>query len=341
MSRPLRDRDQAAVGAAALGLLLVACLLAFFAPDLPLLGRGTTYSARFTESAGLAPGDDVQLAGVKVGEVTAVRLAGDRVLVEFTADGARIGDRTRASIQIKTLLGAKNLALEPRGRAEQDPDETIPASRTEVPFDIPDALDELTRSTERIDTDQLARSFQVLAQTLHNTPQHLDGAVTGLSELSRTIASRDQQLAELLRNTAGVSRIAADRDAEVRRLVADGEVLLGELQHRREAISSLLRGTRAVADQIRGMIADNERDLGPALDQLGRVTAMLQRNQDELGRTIAAMQPYVTGFNNTVGNGRWFDGYLCGLLPPAVGAGPVQVNPQGCDPGRTGPGGGR
>lgn len=342
MSRPMRDRDQATVGVVALGLLLAGCLLAFFAKDLPLIGGGTTYSARFTESAGLAAGDDVQLAGVKVGEVNGVRLAGDRVLVDFTVDDARVGDRSRVSIQIKSLLGAKNLALEPRGQRAQDPEETIPAARTQVPFDIPDALDELTRTTERIDTDQLARSFQVLSQSLQGTPKHLDGAVDGLSELSRTIASRDQQLASLLHNASGVSEVAADRNAEVRKLVEDGNLLLGELQHRRESISSLLRGTQAVSTQIRGTIADNQRDLDPALRQLDQVTTMLQRNQDHLAGTIAALEPYVTGFNNTVGNGRWFDGYLCGMLPPSIGAGPLQVNPEGCDPGQPrGSGGGR
>lgn len=342
MSTPLRDRDQATVGIVALGLLITACLVAFFAKDLPLIGGGTTYSARFTESAGLTAGDEVQLAGVKVGEVSDVRLERDRVLVHFTVDDARVGDRSRVSLQIKTLLGAKNLALQPQGSGEQDPDETIPASRTEVPFDIPDALDELTRTTERIDTDQLASSFQVLSETLRDTPQHLGGAVDGLSALSRTIASRDQQLSELLHNTAGVSKVAADRNEQVRKLVEDGNLLLAELQHRKESISSLLRGTQAVSTQIRGMIADNQADLNPALRELENVTSMLQRNQDNLANTIASLKPYVTGFNNTVGNGRWFDGYLCGLLPPSVSAGPLQVNPEGCDLAQQqGSGGGR
>lgn len=342
MTTALRDRDQATVGIVALGLLTVVTLLAFFANDLPVIGGGTTYSARFTESAGLAAGDEVEVAGVRVGEVTDVRLDGDRVLVHFRVEDARVGDRSRVSIQIKTLLGAKNLALRPDGRAQQDPDETIPASRTEVPFDIPDALDQLTRTTEQVDEDQLGRSFEVLAESLRGSPRHLGGAVDGLSALSRTIASRDQELAELLHNAADVSKVAADRDEQVARLIGDGNLLLAELQNRRESISSLLRGTQAVSGQLRGLIADNQARLNPAMRELEQVTAMLRRNQDDIAATIAALEPYVTGFNNTVGNGRWFDGYLCGLLPPTVSAGPLQINPDGCDLSRPqrGPGGG-
>lgn len=331
MSTALRDRDQATVGVVALGLLTAVTLLAFFANDLPLLGGGTTYSARFTESAGLAAGDDVEVAGVRVGEVTEVGLDGNRVLVRFRVEDVPVGDRSTVSIQLKTLLGAKNLALRPDGAHPQEPDRTIPDARTEVPFDIPDALDQVARSTGQVDTDQLARSFQVLSESLRGGEQHLGGAVDGLAALSRTIASRDEQLADLLHHAADVSGIAADRDAQVARLVGDGNLLLGELQRRRDAIGSLLRGTQDVSAQLRGLVADNQQRLNPALRELQQVTAMLQRNQDQVAATIAALRPYVTGFNNTVGNGRWFDGYLCGLVPPTVDAGPLQINPHGCD----------
>ncbi|GAA4614897.1 MCE family protein [Saccharopolyspora hordei] len=326
--KPLKERDQAVVGVVTIVLLVCATAAAFFAKDLPVLG-GRTYQAYFTESAGLSAGDDVRIAGIRSGEVTDVALEGDRVLVSFRVDDADVGDRSRAGIEIKTLLGEKFLALHPDG--EQELSEPIPVERTTTPFDIPDALTELTRTTDQIDTQQLGQSFAVLADTLRGAPAHFGEAVDGLAALSQTIASRDQQLAELLRSTSGVTEIAADRDQQVQRLVSDGNALLTELQQRREAISSLLRGTQRLSDELRGLVADNQAQLQPTLDQLNQLTEMLQRNQDDVGRTIAAMAPYVRGFNNTVGNGRWFEGYICGLLPPVVNAGPLQTNPTSCE----------
>ncbi|MGP4019604.1 MCE family protein [Saccharopolyspora sp. 5N708] len=327
--KPLRQRNQAVVGVVAVVLITCVTLGAFFAEDLPVIGSGQTYQAYFTESAGLAAGNDVQIAGVKSGEVTDVALDGNRVLVTFRVDGVAVGERSRANIEIKTLLGEKYLALQPDGAAElTDP---IPIERTTAPFDIPDALDQLTRTTDQIDTRQLADSFRVLSDTFRGAPQHLGQAVDGLSQLSQTIASRDQQLAALLQNTSGVSEIVANRDEQVRRLISDGNLLLTELQHRRAAISALLTGTQRLSDELRGLVADNQQQLQPTLDQLNQLTEMLRRNQDDLARTVAAMAPYVRGFNNTVGNGRWFDGYLCGLFPPAVNAGPVQTNSTSCE----------
>ncbi|RKT81974.1 phospholipid/cholesterol/gamma-HCH transport system substrate-binding protein [Saccharopolyspora antimicrobica] len=326
--KPLRERNQAVVGVVTIVLLVLVTSGAFFAKDLPVLG-GSTYQAYFTESAGLAAGNDVRIAGIRSGEVTDVSLEGNRVLVSFRVDDAEVGDRSRAGIEIKTLLGEKFLALQPEG--EQELSEPIPVERTAAPFDIPDALDQLTRTADEVDGEQLAQSFRVLADTFRGAPEHFGEAVDGLSALSQTISSRDQQLSELLRNTSGVSRIVADRDEQVQRLIADGNLLLTELQQRRGAISSLLSGTQKLSDELRGLVADNQAQLRPTLDQLNQLTEMLQRNQDNLGRTIEAMAPYVRGFNNTVGNGRWFDGYICGLFPPPINAGPLQTNTTSCE----------
>ncbi|RRO17504.1 MCE family protein [Saccharopolyspora rhizosphaerae] len=327
--KPLRERNPVAIGVTTISLMVVGILLAFYAKDLPLVGSGRSYSAYFSESAGLEPGNEVQIAGVKVGQVDDVELDGNRVLVSFTVEGQEVGDRTRADIQIKTLLGEKFVGLQPAG--DEELSEAIPLRNTSSPFDIPDAITELTNTTAQLDSDQLAESFRVMADTLRGTPQHMDQAVNGLSQLSQTIASRDQQLADLLHNASDVSGIVADRDQQVTRLVRDGNTLLSEVQARKQAISGLLAGTQNLSVELRGMVADNQEQIGPALQQLDQLTAMLKRNQDNLGKAVGALQPYVRGFNNTIGNGRWFEGYFCGLLPPPIHAGPVETNSPECE----------
>ncbi|GAA2343213.1 MCE family protein [Saccharopolyspora halophila] len=326
--KPLRERNQATVGVVTLVLLVTGTLLAFSAKDLPLVGSGTGYQAYFSESAGLDSGDEVQIAGIKVGEVDSVALEGNRVLVDYTVDGRELGDRTTASIQIKTLLGEKFLELEPAGARELD--EAIPLSRTTAPFDIPDAIDELTHTTGELDAEKLAASFQTMSDTMRGAPQHMSRAVDGLAKLSEAVAKRDQQLADLVRNASDVSGIVASRDQQVDRLIKDGNLLLSEVQARKEAISGLLEGTREVSRQLRGMVADNQQQIQPALAQLDELTSMLQHNQESLDKALGALAPYVRGFNNTIGNGRWFDGYFCGLLPPPISSGPVQTNEPEC-----------
>lgn len=322
-----RERNPIPIGAA--GLLVLALLTgaAFFFEDLPIIGGGTTYQALFSEAAGLQSGDEARVAGVKVGQVSKVELAGKDVVVSFKVKDAWLGDRTGASIQVKTVLGQKYLELDPAGTAVLDPDRPIPRSRTATPFDVVTAFTGLAGTIEQIDTAQLSRSFQVMAETFRGTPDEVQGALGGLSRLSQTISSRDQQLATLLANTQNVSRVLAERNAEFSRLLADGNLLLEEVRERRAAISALLDGTRELSIQLRALVAENQAQLRPALEQLDRVATILQRNQDQLSRGIELLAPFARLFSNTVANGRWFDNFICGLIPPdAVTPG----NARGC-----------
>lgn len=324
--RSFSSRNPIPIGISGLIVLGLAFTVAMFSDDLPIIGGGTSYSAEFSEAAGLEPDDEVRIAGVKVGEVSDIDLDGDRVVVTFKVKDAWVGDRTSAAIKIKTVLGQKYLALEPAGRDVLDPADRIPRERTTAPYDVLEAFRGLAETTNQIDTVQLARSFEVIAETFADTPQDVRGALTGLQALSKTISSRDGQLAELLDNTKKISQTLAERDAEVVRLLEDGNLLLAEVSKRREAISTLLDGTQTLATELKGLVDDNNEQLAPVLASLDQLTAMLQRNQDSLAKGIENMAPFLRLFNNAVGNGRWFDNYICGLVPPTAGS----INPKGC-----------
>jgi phospholipid/cholesterol/gamma-HCH transport system substrate-binding protein len=324
----LRRADDARVRTALVGLAVLGLgvVTAMNARSLPVLGDGTTYAAEFSEAAGLFEGNDVRIAGVKVGRVSDVRLRGDHVLVSFKAKGAWLGDTTGAAIRLKTVLGQKYLALDPQGEATLDPNTPIPRSRTTVPYDVLTAFDELSSTVDKIDTTQLAKSFDTLSATLANTPQSVRAALTGLSRLSDTLASRDHQLSTLLANTRTVSRTLVDRDAAVQQILDDGNQLLEEVSRREGAITALLDGSRQLATELSGLITDNEGQLGPLLTQLDQLTSMLQRNQDALAAGIRGFAPLVRLAVNLSGNGRWVDGYLCGLLLPSFGP----LDQEGC-----------
>ncbi len=169
-------------------MLLVAALRA---DDLPVIGGGDTYHAMFTEAGGLKVNDEVRIAGVRVGKVDEIELAGDQVKVSFKVDDAAdFGRDTRAAIKVKTILGSMFLALEPAGGGQLDEGATIPAERTSSPFDVVEAFEGLASTSEQIDTDQLAESLTTLADLTRNTPDEFRGALSGLSRLSANVAAR-------------------------------------------------------------------------------------------------------------------------------------------------------
>lgn len=312
---PIRERNSVAVALVGLLVLTLLALTAWRADSLPFIGGGTTYSADFTESAGLSDGDEVRVAGVKVGEVTGVSLDGPRVKVDFKVEDAWIGNASTVGIAIKTLLGEKYLAVDPLGNAPQDPGSRITASRTTSPYDVTQAFDGLGETIGEIDTEQLAKSFETISATFKDSPPHVRSAAEGLSALSRTVSQRDAQLATLLQGSKRLTKTLAGKKSSFETLLEDGNLLLGEIKARRDAIHLLLTGTRDLGTQLTGLVEDNDRQLGPTLASLGRVTAVLVKNRKSLDKVLAMAGSYSRLVGNTLGNGRWFDTYACGVVP--------------------------
>jgi phospholipid/cholesterol/gamma-HCH transport system substrate-binding protein len=335
--KSIRERNPAVVGAVTLILVTLGLVLAYRAADLPVIGSGgVEYTAQFAESAGLNPSDEVRVAGVRVGKVTDVRLSRGVVVVRFLVSGIQVGDQSRASIEIKTLLGEKYLGLRPAGAGAQDPNQAIPVGRTSTPYEIPDAFNQLTHTVNQIDTAQLAQSFRVLSETFAGTPEQVRGTLSGLSRLSETISSRDAALSSLLASTSNVSGVLASRNTQVDKLISDGSTLLDELSHRQDAITQMLEGTERLSDQLRGLVSDNRAQLHPALEELDQLTKLLASKQKELEHGITALAPYTRAGTNLVGNGRFYDGYFCGALSPTINLNGLVFNPATCAPPKPG-----
>ncbi|AEF38881.1 MCE family protein [Hoyosella subflava] len=311
-------RSPVITGFIGLLVLLFATLSAFYLSDVPIYGASNRYSAEFSESSGLESGDEVRVAGVKVGDVTDVKLEGDRVVVDMLVQDTWIGDRTSASIQIKTLLGQKYVELEPRGTEGLDPSVRIPLDRTVAPYDVVPAFQEAGRTLGEVDMPQAAEAFETLSDAFRDTPEHMQNAIDGVTRLSETISSRDQELIELLDRTRDTTQIFADRNQEFQRLISNAGLLLQELNIRREAISLLLTSTQDLSNELTGLVADNEQQIGPALAQLQGVTDMLVANQESLGRAVNLMAPFYRVFADTLGNGRWFDIAILNITPPGL-----------------------
>lgn len=298
--------------------ILVLTVSSFFIDSFPVVGGGPKYTAYFSEAAGLQPDDEVRIAGVKVGTVSDVELDGDKVKVQFRAKDAWLGDNTHASIQIKTVLGQKYLALDPAGAAELDPDDPIGLDRTTSPYDVVTAFSQAAEVVENIDSDQLADSLDVISDTMDLAPGEFRDAVDGVSRLSQTISSRDQELSRLLSATRDSASLVAGRNDEFRRLIQGTGELLVELNNREQSIQLVLDASAALSQELRRLVGDNEATFGPTLQQLDSALQILTDHEADIRASLHNLAPFYAAYGDMLGTGRWFDSVVTNLMPPGL-----------------------
>lgn len=282
--------------------------------------RGTTYYAEFSDASGMHQGNVVQVGGIRVGRVTDVELDGTHVRVEFEVDGdIEFGPDSRASIEVYNLLGEKFLDIEPSAEGQLEAGGTIPLENTQSAYDIVAAFGELTETTEAIDTEQLAQALNVVGETLNESAPEVEAAFDGIARLSRSIAGRDEQVQQLFESSERVTEVLEARSEDIVELMEHADLVFQELTDRREAVHDLLVNARSLAREMRGLVKDNEAQIGPALQEVEELTGFLVEKKQDLKDVLAALGPYVFILSNILGTGPWFDAYAVNLLAIPTG----------------------
>jgi phospholipid/cholesterol/gamma-HCH transport system substrate-binding protein len=291
---------------------LVALLLNFH--SLPFVSDTKEYSGYFAEAGGLKGGEGVQVSGLRVGEVSSISLDGNRVLIKFDIDSnVRLGDRTEAAIKTRTVLGSKFLEVTPRGNGHLS--QTIPLDRTTSPYQLTDALGDLSKTIKGLNTDQLSNSLSTLAQTFQDTPPDLKIAVSGIERISQTLNNRDEQLRNLLANANKATKVLGERSDQIAGLIGDANALLAELQTQDAALDQIAGNISALSHQLGGVIKENRDTLRPALDKLNGVLAIVNNRKDRVQKSIKLLNAYALGLGESVASGPFFKAYLVNLFP--------------------------
>jgi phospholipid/cholesterol/gamma-HCH transport system substrate-binding protein len=322
MMRRFSEMNQSRVGLVGVTIVavLVAACLTF--SKVQRVFTGSDFTARFAESGGLQNGDDVRLAGLKVGQVLSVGLDGNAVKVDFEASQINLGDRSRAAIKTANALGRKYVAVYPKGQGDVN---NIPLARTDSGYSVTQALGSLTEETGRLDVHGIADSAASLSKVLGRSPTEFRSALKGVSALSRTISARDQELATLLARTSSISGVLAHRNREIIRILGNGSLLFQELDRRRAVIAQLLGNVEFATHELNGFVADNHASLRPSLRQLNKVAKLLAHYRTTIEYALNNLGSFVSGLGEAVGSGPFFQAYLQNVTAPTTLA-PVLSN---------------
>jgi phospholipid/cholesterol/gamma-HCH transport system substrate-binding protein len=235
--------------------------------SVPMLFAKPTYYAEFADTGGLLTGDKVRIAGVDVGTVRSMDIVGDRVRIGYSLSGTEIGTESRAAIRTDTILGRRNIEIEPRGDEPLRGSGVLPLGQTSTPYQLYDAVFDLSKSAAGWDTKTVRDSLNVLSETIDQTYPHLSAALDGVARFSDPIGKRDDQIKQLLANANKVAGVLGNRSEQINQLFVNAKTLLAAVNERNYAVGRLLERVDTFSTQVRGFIDDNP-NLNHVLEQL-------------------------------------------------------------------------
>ena len=279
--RTLEGSNRVRNGLLGIVVLLIALGVGQSFASVPMLFATPTYYAQFSDTGGINTGDKVRIAGVDVGRVRSMKIDGDKVVIGYSLGGTQIGTDSRASIRTDTILGRRNIEIEPRGTKPLRANGILPLGQTTTPYQIYDAFFDVTKAASGWDTQTVKRSLNVLSETIDQTYPHLSAALDGVARFSDTIGKRDDQVKQLLANANKIAGVLGNRSEQVNQLLVNAQSLLAAINERSYAVSMLLERVSSFSEQVKGFIDDNP-NLNHVLEQLRTISDVLRERKYDL-----------------------------------------------------------
>lgn len=282
--------------------------------SVPMIFATPTYYAQFSDTGGLNTGDKVRVAGVDVGEVRSMDIDGDKVKIGYSLEDIKIGTDSRAAIRTDTILGRKNLEIQPKGSKPLGANGVLPVGQTTTPYQIYDAFFDLTKAASGWDTESVKKSLNVLSETVDQTYPHLSAALDGVARFSDTIGKRDEDIKQLLANANKIAGVLGSRSEQINTLLVNAQTLLAAINERSYAVGQLLERVSAFSQQVRGFIDDNP-NLNKVLTQLNTISDVLVARKYDLVDTLVSLSKFTASLAEAIASGPFFKVMIVNLLP--------------------------
>ncbi|MFC0115093.1 MCE family protein [Kibdelosporangium aridum] len=290
------------------------------------LSSTNTYSARFTDVTSLLPGDDVRIAGVRVGQVEEVGIADRKQAeVKFSVDaGRQLPAGVTATIKFRNLVGQRYISLaQGTGSGLLAPGATIPLERTRPALDLTELFNGFKPLFRALSPDDVNKLSYEIIQVLQGEGGTVESLLSHTASLTKTIADKDAVIGEVITNLNGLLDTVNARGQQLSDLVVQLQQLVSGLAADRKPIGDAIQALSGLAGTTSGLLDEAREPLRNDIAALGTFTKNLNDNEQIVEHFFQFMPEKLTTLTRTASYGSWFNFYLCSAsgqvaLPPLI-----------------------
>jgi len=275
----------------------------------------TKYKAVFTDAVGLNKGDDIRIAGVKVGQVDKIALYQDTLaMVTFSVDTDQVIDiSTHASLRYRNLVGNRYIALTDGvgGGPRLKKNGVIPKERTSPALDLSvlfNGFKPLFTALTPADVNQFA--FEVI-KVLQGEGGTIESLLAKTASLTTTLADADQVIGDLITNLTSTLQIVSQRQQNFSQLLVNLQQFITGLSQDITPILNSLGSINSLNTKTAGLLQQTRVPIKADLDRLRAVATTLDDTRAIWVKTLQYMPEKLNTMTRTASYGSWFNFYLC------------------------------
>jgi phospholipid/cholesterol/gamma-HCH transport system substrate-binding protein len=297
-------------------------------------GGKTRYNAVFSDVTGLLAGNDVRIAGVRVGQVDGISLTNRKLAkVSFSLDQKRkIPKSTIVRLRYRNLVGERYLAItEGPGSADVlNAGATIPLAQTRNALDLTILFNGFRPLFQALDPQSTNEVAFELVQTLQGEGGTLETLMQRTASLTNTLADRDAVIGRVITNLSTVLD-TLDNGDQLSQLILQLRRLSAGFAQDRTAIGQSIVGINDLTSATASLLGDIRSPLRTDIAQLNTLAGTLDANKSTVNGVLQRLPGKLDRIIGTATYGSWFNFYLCGfdgriVLPTGATMSPHFVN---------------
>jgi phospholipid/cholesterol/gamma-HCH transport system substrate-binding protein len=273
------------------------------------------YKAVFSDATGVVKGDDIRIAGVKVGSVKDVKITDrDAALVSFSvAESSIVTKSSTATIRYRNLVGQRYISLtQGVGDLTRMPkDSTIPMNRTQPALDLTVLFNGFKPLFQALSPTDINKLSAEVISVFQGEGGNFNALLQSTASVTNTLADRDQVIGDLITNLNDVLKTLAGRDKQLNELITDFKTFMAGLVKDKDAILGSLDSISTLADETSDLTVGIRPSLVKDVRGLRQVATNLNRNRSELDRAMQVLPIKLEKIGRTAIYGSFFNFYLC------------------------------
>jgi phospholipid/cholesterol/gamma-HCH transport system substrate-binding protein len=281
-------------------------------------GDKSDYRALFTDVTGLAPGQEVRIAGVRVGEVTSVRVAADRVHALVGFDVLRtsvLTEGTRATIKYRNLVGERYIALTQGvgGAAPLRDGATLGLDHTQSALDLTVLFNGFKPLFAALSPKDVNEFSGEVISVLQGEGGSINSLLARTASLTSTLADRDAVIGRTITNLNAVLGTVDAHDAALKGLIDQLQRFISGLAADRTTIGASLSNINSLTAQTADLLKLARPPLQADVKDLRALATNLDKpsNTAIFQKFLANSPGKISQITRTATYGSWFNFYMC------------------------------